>query len=214
MMAMQQYSSGLGEGMYADQAVEQENILGRGGGVRHYMGLSLALLCNGGGVYNSSLLQLGSLLRGELAAVEAYERAIRLLEKENEDKQKGAYLLKNLYSHQKRAALLRGEITKLGGEPVWSSGIWGGMARVLQRCATAVDALTALELLAKGEAYGTAYYQKRRNKVTEYVAGIIQGYLLPEQLCTQSAIEFFVHRCHFELSDFSLDTLSSTLHER
>jgi hypothetical protein len=90
---------------------------------------------------------LNSLLRGQLAAVETYDRAINKFE--------DPHLLSDLQTireeHLQGEILLREKVIQLGGEPVESSEPWGACTAAITGSEKVVGPATALAALRQGE---------------------------------------------------------------
>lgn len=90
---------------------------------------------------------LNSLLRGELAAVETYVRAINKLE----DPHVVADLQAIHEQHVQSEILLREKVLELGGEPVDYSEPWGTCTAAISGETRVVAPATALAALRQGE---------------------------------------------------------------
>lgn len=119
---------------------------------------------------------LNSLLRGELSAVETYDQAIRQLAKERIPE-----LAENRDCHAGRVDALRREILGLGGEPVKSSGVWGGFAKVVEKGAALAGRSAILATLEEGEDRGLVDYRKARDELEAPARTSIDTDLLPAQ---------------------------------
>src|SRR5262249_49331291 len=92
----------------------------------------------------SSIDQLNSYLRGEMAAVETYQMAIDKLDAASPARDD---LLVNLKSHQDRVTMLQDALAVLGGTPAKSSGPWGKFAKAVEGTAKALgDKMTVSAL--------------------------------------------------------------------
>jgi hypothetical protein len=87
------------------------------------------------------------LLRNELAAVEAYEKAMACLE----DEQVLADLQTIRDDHARAADLLRGEVEDRGDDPPVSPGPWSTVAAAVAGADGAISPTTALWALCQGE---------------------------------------------------------------
>jgi demethoxyubiquinone hydroxylase (CLK1/Coq7/Cat5 family) len=121
---------------------------------------------------------LQSLYRGELSAVETYERAL------------GLATLTGLVadvlrvcqgSHQKRVTLLKARLVELGAEVPASSGVWGAMANVLEAAAVTVGEKAAIGVLEEGEDVGLDDYQKGVDVLGPDDRQLVRDELLPAQ---------------------------------
>lgn len=98
---------------------------------------------------------LNTLLRNELAAVEAYEKAMSRLEDE--------HVLADLQTirddHVHAADLLRGEVEDLGDDPPDSPGPWSTVCAAVAGAAGAISPTTALWALCQGEEHAINEYK-------------------------------------------------------
>lgn len=99
---------------------------------------------------------LRSLLRGEMSAVETYEKA---LEKVNGSPE-GHKLRQIFADHSQAVGLLRDLLIRYEGEMPMSSGAWGTFAGVVQATANLLGDSTALKALKEGEEHGIKEYQR------------------------------------------------------
>lgn len=100
---------------------------------------------------------LNALLRGELAAVNAYQRALRSAE--GAGAADAGQILRFASEHQRAVAALQAAVRELGGVPTSEAATWGAFARLR-------DTATLRELLA-GERSSLGLY--------ESAAGFIEG---------------------------------------
>lgn len=98
---------------------------------------------------------LKSLLRGEMSAVETYEKA---LEKVNGSPE-GAQLRQIYADHSQAVGLLRDMLIRYQGEMPTSSGPWGTLANVVQATANLLGDGAALKSLKEGEEHGIKSYE-------------------------------------------------------
>jgi demethoxyubiquinone hydroxylase (CLK1/Coq7/Cat5 family) len=129
--------------------------------------------------------QLNSFLRGELSAVETYAQAIAKLDDEPSLRAK---LEDCRLSHQRRAALLRDEITRRGGEPAESSGLWGAFAQLVEGGAKVFGKKAAIAALEEGEDHGRDDYKAEIDNQDSDLRSFIESKLLPEQLRTHDTV--------------------------
>jgi hypothetical protein len=98
---------------------------------------------------------LNSLLRGEVAAVEAYDMVLPKF-----DGRSQAVALQRLRDeHTEAAAVLRERIRHFGGDPAEGSGVWGKVAAAVTGTAKLLGASSALGTLKQGEEYGIGQYE-------------------------------------------------------
>jgi demethoxyubiquinone hydroxylase (CLK1/Coq7/Cat5 family) len=132
----------------------------------------------------STIDQLNSFLRGELAAVESYRLA---LEKLDSTIYRGT-LLECARSHEQRARLLSEAIVQRGGAPVKSSGAWGAFARLVESGAAAFGERAAIAALEEGEDHGLQDYRRDLADLEDSARELTQSRLIPEQRQTHDSI--------------------------
>jgi len=128
--------------------------------------------------------QLNSFLRGELAAVETYDQALSKIE----DRQLKKPLREVRASHDRRAYLIRQRILVLGGEPVASAGMWGGIAKLVEAGAAAFGVSPAIAALEEGEDRGRDGYRKELDDLSPETQAFVSDTVLPEQLRTHDMV--------------------------
>jgi len=119
---------------------------------------------------------LNSLLRGELAAVEAYEQ---VLQKFADDAL--PTLEENCEDHRRRVPLLTSRIQQLGGSHVVSSGAWGVLTSAIEAGAQLFGKDMAFEALESGEDTGLDDYRKVLNELDPESQNLVRRELLPAQ---------------------------------
>jgi hypothetical protein len=98
---------------------------------------------------------LNALLRGEVAAAEAYDRVIAKF-----DGQPKAIDLQRLRDeHTEAAAVLRERVRHFGGDPAEGSGLWGKVTAAITGTAKVFGPAAALGALRQGEEYGIGQYE-------------------------------------------------------
>jgi uncharacterized protein (TIGR02284 family) len=130
--------------------------------------------------------QLNSFLRGEISAVETYDQA---LEKLRDHPQLVTVLRDCRESHQRRVELLRQEVARAGGEPATGSGIWGGLAKLVEGGAKAFGDKAAIAALEEGEDHGRDDYREDVDELSPAIRALVESRLLPEQMRTHDAIK-------------------------
>jgi hypothetical protein len=95
-----------------------------------------------------TIASLNELLRGELSAVESYDKALPAVDGEPRVR---ADLLECRASHEDRAQRIREAILQVGGEPAHDSGAWGLFARSISGGARALGWKTVVTTLEEGE---------------------------------------------------------------
>lgn len=102
----------------------------------------------------SVMFHLNSLLRGEIAAVETYNEAIKHLANEPiED------LVANRNCHSKRVGLLREAITERGGSSGATSGMWDSFANLVGNGDVRISSQAVIAVLAEEEDRGVTLYR-------------------------------------------------------
>ncbi|MCG5053871.1 MAG: PA2169 family four-helix-bundle protein [Myxococcales bacterium] len=127
---------------------------------------------------------LNELLRGELAAVETYDKALDRLE---DDELKGQ-LESCRASHQDRAERLREMVAQLGGQPADTSGVWGAFTRFLEGGATLLGDRATLAMLEEGEDHGLREYEENLEKLDVDTRIEVTTELMPAQVLTHEML--------------------------
>jgi hypothetical protein len=134
-----------------------------------------------------TIATLSSFLRGELAAVESYEQALRKLSGLGV-----AWQLKECQrSHLDRANKLRSRIRALGGNPDEVSPTSGAFARAPQGGARRLGSKAALSALEEGENHGVRKYLHdlgEEGALDPYARAFVERELLPEQQRTHDLL--------------------------
>jgi len=138
----------------------------------------------------SSIDQLNSFLRGEMAAVETYEMAIKKLDAGSAARDE---LLVNLKSHQDRVMMLQEALTALGGTPAKSSGPWGTFAKAVEGTAKTLGDKMAVSALEEGEDHGLKDYKADIDKLDPQCRSIVAR-LLPQQQQTHDRLSALKRR--------------------
>ena len=128
---------------------------------------------------------LNELLRGELSAVESYDKAMPAVENEPRVR---ADLLECRASHEARAERIREAVLQVGGEPARASGAWGLFARALAGGARALGWKTVVSTLEEGEDHGLKEYKQAMPKLDEGLQQLVSSELYPQQVRTHSVL--------------------------
>jgi hypothetical protein len=139
--------------------------------------------------HGSTIDQLNSFLRGELAAVESYKLALDHMEQTEHR----PALVQCSRSHQERARLLTEAILGRGGEPAEGSGAWGSLVRTLERGAAALGERAAVALLEEGEDHGRDDYLRDVDNLEPSARQLIEFAILPEQRRTHDTVRSLKH---------------------
>lgn len=102
---------------------------------------------------------LKSLLRGEMSAVETYEKALAKVNGSPE----GARLRQIFADHSQAVGLLRDLLLRYPGQMPTSSGAWGTFAGAVQATANLLGDAAALKALKEGEEHGIRSYESAIN---------------------------------------------------
>jgi uncharacterized protein (TIGR02284 family) len=138
----------------------------------------------------SSIDQLNSFLRGEMAAVETYQMALDKLDTASTARDE---LLVNLKSHQDRVMMLQDALTALGATPAESSGPWGTFAKAVEGAAKTLGDKMAVSALEEGEDHGLKDYKKDIDKLDPECRNIVAR-LLPQQQQTHDRLSALKRR--------------------
>ena len=121
---------------------------------------------------------LNSLLRGEIAAIETYERALAKFGENG-----GMEEIRQLHDdHVEAANALRQHIHVRGGEPAKGSGMWGAFAKVVASTAKLFGTTAALKALKEGEEQGIFEYENALKdfELSAACKNLIETKLLPK----------------------------------
>lgn len=139
-------------------------------------------------VSKSSIKQMNSFLRGEISAVETYEKTLE------QHPDLATDLREPLHSHRDRVAQLQKHITEVGGTPDTDSGAWGAFAKAVQTLASKISKKQAVSQLQDGEEHGTNDFERDYEDLDPVCREFVLNYLLPEQRKTQAHIEGVLER--------------------
>jgi demethoxyubiquinone hydroxylase (CLK1/Coq7/Cat5 family) len=128
---------------------------------------------------------LNELLRGELAAVETYNQALKVVKTDQEARRD---LEECRSSHEDRVLRLRTEIRERGGEPSEASGAWGVFAKAVEGSAKAIGPTLAVSALEAGEDYGLREYEQLLPKLDTSARSIVSADIYPQQMRTHSIV--------------------------
>jgi hypothetical protein len=142
---------------------------------------------------DKSVDTLNSILRGEISAVETYDQALEKLE---DDAGVAEQLRRCRTSHQERVSLLRGEITRRGGEPASGSGPWGTFAKLVAGGAKGFGKKAAISVLEEGEDHGLKQYKDDLPKLDDATRSSLERQLMSEQQRTHDAMSALKHTLH------------------
>jgi uncharacterized protein (TIGR02284 family) len=121
---------------------------------------------------------LNSLLRGELAATQTYEKALDKIDAEGVR----AVLRRIRVEHRQAVQSLEEHIRYLGGEPTTTSGSWGTFADLVEGTARLFGVTPALRALREGEVQGAEDYERalEGEALSPDCRGLVRTALLPQ----------------------------------
>ena len=128
---------------------------------------------------------LNELLRGELSAVESYDKALPAVEDKPALR---SDLQECRASHELRVERIRRVIADVGGEPAHASGAWGLFAKAVAGGARALGWKTVITTLEEGEDHGLKEYHDAMPRLGESVRQLVSTQLYPEQQHTHSVM--------------------------
>lgn len=129
---------------------------------------------------------LNSLLRGEISAQEAHEKALTLDGDLTDDEV--AELRRISGEHTRAAEALRTEVFRLGGAPAGSAGAWGAFARAFQFSANLLGASAAISSLLEGEEHGLGEYEEALEVAEGPTKTLLEEKLVPNQVKNVAAL--------------------------
>ena len=121
---------------------------------------------------------LNVILRGEIAAVETYDRTVEKFKGQLESSD----LIRIRDEHKAHVAAISAHVSQFGGTPSTTSGTWGSFTNALTEVAKLVGPATALAALKQGEIHGNEQYEKalERKDLPAETVSAIRSKLLPE----------------------------------
>ena len=132
-----------------------------------------------------TIATLNLLLKGELSAVESYDRARPAVE--DKPALRGD-LQECRASHELRVERIRRAILDQGGEPIHSSGAWGIFAKAVAGGARALGWKTVITTLEEGEDHGVHQYEENMPRLDEEIHTLVATELFPEQQHTHNVM--------------------------
>ena len=128
---------------------------------------------------------LNELLRGELSAVESYDKAMPAVK---DDPVLQADLAECRASHDARASRIRAAIVQVGGRPSESSGAWGLFAKGVATGAKVLGWKSVIAALEEGEDHGLKEYKELLPKFDTSLQRLVSSELYPQQVRTHSIV--------------------------
>jgi hypothetical protein len=129
-----------------------------------------------------TIKQLNSFLRGEISAVESYEKALTDFDQSHPEAEQA------LASHRTRVAELQAHIRSVGGDPDDSSGAWGAFATTVQTLANKLGDKEAVSQLEDGEQHGLNDYLRDTEKLDDCCQDFMASRIIPEQQRSTAAM--------------------------
>jgi hypothetical protein len=128
---------------------------------------------------------LNELLRGELSAVESYDKAILAL---GDEPNVSGNLRECRASHEARADRLSRAILQVGGEPARAPGAWGPFAKVIAGGARTLAWETVIRTLEQGEDHGLKDYKDALPRLDLGLQRLVSSELYPQQVHTHGVL--------------------------
>jgi hypothetical protein len=128
---------------------------------------------------------LNTLLRGELSAIESYDKAMPAVRDQPSIR---GDLQDCRASHESRVERIRLAILQLGGQPAGTSGAWGAFAKAVAGGAESLGWKAAVRALEEGEDHGLKEYKDALPKMNEGLQRLISKELYPQQEYTHNII--------------------------
>ena len=125
--------------------------------------------------------RLNLLLRGELAAVAGYQKALRALKKRAESDSE--HFLRLASDHQRTVTVLQGSVQARGGAPLVAAGPWEGSNDAVLKAenATMLESKEFLSALLDVEQRGLTEYEDSREWLDEDARELVELELIPRQ---------------------------------
>jgi Domain of unknown function (DUF2383) len=134
---------------------------------------------------DSTVDTLNELLRGELSAVESYDKALPAVELQPNLR---ADLQDCRASHEARAERIRAAIVQVGGEPARASGAWGLFAKAVAGGARTLGWKTVIMALEEGEDHGIKDYKEAITHLDAGLQHLVSNELYPQQVRTHNVL--------------------------
>src|SRR6266540_4579784 len=128
---------------------------------------------------------LNELLRGELSAVESYDKALPAVDNQP---RMGADLRTCRASHEARAERLRAAILQIGGEPSHEAGAWGAFAKTVTTGARTLGVKAVISTLEEGEDHGLKEYKEAIPHLDPGLQRLVSDELYPQQVHTHGVV--------------------------
>lgn len=122
---------------------------------------------------------LNHLLRGEISAIETYQKALDKFT-DPADRHVANALTRLRDEHTRSVETLKSRVSVHGGTPADGAGVWGVFANVVAGAAKLIGPQTALAALKQGELHGIDDYEKAvaNQEVTPETRFLIRNELL------------------------------------
>lgn len=125
---------------------------------------------------NDAITLLNALLRGEVSAIDSYDRAVAALPDPPLPE-----LLENRACHLRRSQVLAQTIRIHGGIPDTTAGVWGALAKAATQGAAVLGRAAVIAVLTEGEERGLTAYRSELRRGDAEVRQLIGVELLPAQ---------------------------------
>ena len=135
---------------------------------------------------NESVIDaLNELLRGELSAVESYDKALPAIDKQPKVR---ADLQTCRASHEARADRIRAAIEQMGGKPARAGGAWGVFAKAVTTGSRVLGLKAVISTLEEGEDHGLKEYKEAMDRLDPGLQRLVSDELYPQQLQTHGML--------------------------
>jgi uncharacterized protein (TIGR02284 family) len=131
---------------------------------------------------------MNTLLKGELSAVESYDKALERVQRPNI----AELLTQAKDSHAERVARLRDAIVSSGGEPIESPGAWGSFAKLVASTAASMGDSAIVAALEEGEDLGSNEYEWKILNIHGDNRKLVRDELFPKQQATHKLLSTLV----------------------
>ena len=128
---------------------------------------------------------LNELLRGEMSAVESYDKALPAM---GGQPKMSADLRTCRASHEARAERIRAAILQIGGEPSKTAGAWGAFAKAATTGSRALGVKAVISTLEEGEDHGLKEYKDAIPHLEPGLQRLVSSELYPQQVHTHGLL--------------------------
>ncbi len=135
--------------------------------------------------HDATVAQLASFCRGEMSAVETYDRALANAMMKSFE----LVLTQCRQSHAHRVSKLSDRIKQMGGSPPQSSGPWGALVKFFDNIAEGTHAHAVISILEDGEDHGSRDYEADIVKLDIDTQAFLRLHVIPHEVETRRLIE-------------------------